>query len=792
LTAPEHSRTPSLFEALQLHTRTAVLLAEGRVDEGLTIRRANAAFAAMVDLPLDELVDHPLNRFTGALTGRDAVDTIRTALSEQQSVSAELAIYRADGRPLWIEADIAPLPGGEHVVIVARDITERRAAERELARTGELLRIATAAGRVGIWEWEPGADRVAWNATLRELIGVSADEPATLERWLDVTHPEDRAVARRAADSEFADGEARYRIVRPSDGGVIHVVVRAERTDESERPRLVGAVVDVTAVQEAADRVQETLESITDAYYALDTEYCFTNVNRHAERLLSKPRNELLDACLWDTFPEIAATEFATRFRVAMDERRPVAFEAFYEPLDGWFEVRAYPVPDGIAVYFRDIDARRATEAALQHQAAHDALTNLANRTQLLEHLRAALGGGAPVSLLFVDLDRFKHVNDSLGHAAGDAMLRAVAGRLTGLVRRGDVVARLGGDEFVVGLIDATPAAANAIAERILQAVRAPVEVGGQAVVTTASIGISRAGGHGEPEALLHDADVALYRAKDAGRDQAVWFDDRARHELHERVRTEHDLRTALPEGQLDVHYQPAFDLRTGRTTGVEALLRWTHPERGPIAPGDFIAIAEESGLILPIGDWVLATAARQAAAWTADDDPFTAWANVSARQLARPGLAGVISRHLDSTGLAPGRLGVEITESVLADSAAVRRELAQIGELGVHVAIDDFGAGFSSIGRLRELPVDVLKIDRSFIAAMADPGGVETVAAVVDLGHAFGRTVLAEGVETHEQLAALRETGCDAVAGFLLAEPVAAAEVRAAVARGAATLAAG
>jgi diguanylate cyclase (GGDEF)-like protein/PAS domain S-box-containing protein len=802
---------PTLNDTFELHTRTAVVVTEGAVGQ-LKIRRANPAFAAMVGIPRDELLGRPLLDLTGPETD---VGTLRAAqgdLVAGRAVLSEIAIHRADGSPLWIEADFAPLGDSGHFLVIARDITERRARQAELARAHELLGLATAAGGVGIWEWEPDADVAHWNPTLYDLAGVPQDETIGLDMWLEMTHPDDREIARAAAEARWGAGESRHRVIRPSDGRVIHVVVRAASIGSGADVHIVGTVVDVTELQQASERVRATLESITDAHYAVDRDWCFTYVNRRAEELLGREREELLGRNLWDEFPGARASTFEDQYREAMTRGEPVAFEAYYEPLEEWYEVRAYPVPDGIAVYFRDIgdrrsaeiererllareqQARQVAEAAqveLQHQAAHDALTNLANRTQLLEHLDTALAAGTPVSVLFVDLDRFKLVNDSLGHAVGDALLQTVAERLTTLVRRHDIVARIGGDEFVVGLVDSEPADVDAVAARVLEAVQAPVKINGHSLVASASIGISAAdGAAADAETLLRDADVALYRAKDAGRDQAVWFDARARADVLERVRIERDLRAALGDGQLALHYQPAFDLRSGKMFGVEALLRWSHPGRGPIAPGEFIPVAEESGLILPIGDWVLETTVAQSGA-LGDGGPFTAWANVSARQLARPGLCDAIARLLEKSGLPAERFGIEITESVLGDSTVVRRELTRICELGVSVAIDDFGTGFSSIGRLRDLPVDVLKIDRSFVAGIGSNGGVETVAAIIHLGHALGRTVLAEGVETTEQLEALRAVGCDAVAGFLLARPCVLDEVAAAAERGSELLAA-
>jgi diguanylate cyclase (GGDEF)-like protein len=395
------------------------------------------------------------------------------------------------------------------------------------------------------------------------------------------------------------------------------------------------------------------------------------------------------------------------------------------------------------------------------------------------------------VAVLFLDLDRFKVVNDSLGHAVGDDLLVEVARRLERVMRSADTVARLGGDEFVVLAEDVAGVdEALTLARRLRQAIAAPMPVGsGQQVVVTASIGIALStpgsdGAGGSPRAaatpssLLWDADVAMYRAKDSGRDRVQLFEDGLRAGSLGRFRSEAMLRHALDHDGLRLHYQPLVDLTTGALAGAEALVRLHDPKRGLIPPAEFIPVAEETGLIVPLGAWVVAEAAAQAAAWQAlqplDAPPMTVSVNLSGRQLTTPGFAVEVGAAIARSGADASHLCFEVTENTLLDPAGTGvATLERLKELGVRLAIDDFGTGHSSLTWLRRLPADFLKVDRTFVAGLGtDPGDTAIVRAVLDLGEALGLTTIAEGVETAEQLETLRDLGCRWAQGFHLARP--------------------
>jgi len=424
--------------------------------------------------------------------------------------------------------------------------------------------------------------------------------------------------------------------------------------------------------------------------------------------------------------------------------------------------------------------------AELAHRASHDPLTGLPNRRAFVEeveralkrHTRQARAAKGRVAVLFVDVDDFKVVNDSLGHGAGDRLLEAVAERLSATLRPQDVVARFGGDEFTVLVADVADAAdALRVAGRLADALRPPILLDGEARFVTASVGLAVAGDHGSPAAangLLQDADAAMYRAKERGKARCEIFDDSMREVAVRRLELEGSLREALANGQLHLDYQPQVRLPDGEITGVEALIRWRHPQLGTISPAEFVPMAERLGLIVEIGAWVIREACCQARRWDRDLEVAV---NVSTRQLAHGGLTATVRDALADSGLAPHRLCLEITETALmADIDRARAILAELRELGVLLAVDDFGVGHASLRHLRELlPVDILKVDKSFVDGVVDDcEDAAIVAAVVRLAVGLGLECVAEGVETAEQAAELAAMGCHIAQGYHFARPLA------------------
>jgi diguanylate cyclase (GGDEF)-like protein/PAS domain S-box-containing protein len=464
---------------------------------------------------------------------------------------------------------------------------------------------------------------------------------------------------------------------------------------------------------------------------------------------------------------------------------RRVSKECRYRRADGtymWVRVHigVIEINGTVAFYtaqIEDITAQKDAEARLIHQASHDALTGLPNRQALAERMAAAIAAGAQPALLFVDLDRFKLVNDTIGHPAGDHLLIVAAQRLRNAVRDGDVVARLGGDEFVV-LASSAPTLDSAVrlAERLQEELAAPFEAGGRSLILTASIGIALPGGEvTSAEDMLRAADLAMYRGKTSGRARAIVYDASMRRDAERRLAVEQDLRLVAdaPE-QLHVWFQPVVSLATGRVVSAEALVRWQHPERGMLLPGEFLPIAEEAGLMGPITTAVVGEALRQARRWRDLGMPIVAAVNLSARQLEAPGLDGYLIDQLAASGLEATDVCIEVTETVLVDAdGRAAHAVRRLRELGVGVAIDDFGQGYSSLSYLRNYPVDAIKVDRAFVEAIdSNPRDAAIVAGIIQLAHALGVTCVAEGVERAEQLHQLTSLGCDQVQGFYLFEP--------------------
>jgi diguanylate cyclase (GGDEF)-like protein/PAS domain S-box-containing protein len=437
-----------------------------------------------------------------------------------------------------------------------------------------------------------------------------------------------------------------------------------------------------------------------------------------------------------------------------------------------------------VHLFGEEVTERKRVEARLRHDTLHDALTGLPNRHLFMERLGTALArrDGTHFAVLFLDLDRFKVVNDSLGHHVGDELLVAVSRRLMESVRGCDTVARFGGDEFTILLQELDdPADAGRIAERIAQAVAAPVNLAGYEVFTSASIGIAlSSGGYDRPEYLLRNADMAMYRAK-AGTGAPYEVFDRGMHaQALTRLQLENDLRRALARDELRLRFQPIVSLQTGKVVGAEALCRWQHPERGLILPAEFIPTAEETGAVLPLGEWVLREACRALAGWRAEfpEAHLAVSVNLSGRQLARKDLPDTIRAALEAAGLQPRHLKLEITESALMEAGSAE-VLDLLRALGAELQLDDFGTGYSSLSRLHRLPMRALKVDRSFVARIREPATAQLVRAIALMARGLELDVIAEGVETPEQLAEVRACGCEYAQGFLFSPPLDPSELR-------------
>lgn len=523
----------------------------------------------------------------------------------------------------------------------------------------------------------------------------------------------------------------------------------------------------------------------------------FLRVNQALCRITGRSAADLLDStqqALTHPDDEALGTDEIALLRTG--EREHVRVVTRYVHADGhavWVSVTSSLVrgpdgrPDHLVVQVEDLSERRRSESELQHQALHDALTGLPNRALLRDHVQQALARAArdhtSVAVLFLDVDDFTVVNDSLGHDAGDRLLTALAERIHGCLRDTDTAARFGGDEFVVVAGDlAGVEECDVVADRLALALVEPVDLDGHRVTPSVSVGIATSTASSTVETLLRDANAAVYRAKRAGKGRSAQADTALTVRALRQLSTETDLRRGLSAGELRLLYQPAVDLRTGQVESVEALLRWQHPTRGLLLPADFLDVVEGRDLIVPLGQWVLQTACEQARLWhlALGAAAPRVWVNVSSRQLGRHDLSALVARTLSETGLPPAQLGLELTErQTVGVAPAVRADLEALPAMGVALALDDFGTGHNGFDHLRTMPLDTLKVDQSFVAGLdRDPTDSALVAGIVAMGRALGLTVVAEGVETTAQWDRLAGLGCHQAQGYLLARPLPAGEV--------------
>jgi diguanylate cyclase (GGDEF)-like protein/PAS domain S-box-containing protein len=726
--------------------------------------------------------------------------------------TTQARISRAGGGWVWTEVVALNLladPNVRGLVGHFRDVTDRKHAEVALRESEERFR----------WLVQSGFDLLAIINREGKMTYLSPSHERILGHplslWIDgrggeLMHPDDADEVR-----------ATLKVVRSTPGMWARVRCRQRHADGSWRwfehvftnmfdvPAVQGVVsnsrdtTDAEAAIEAVRRTSERFRALvrhsSDVIVVVDANGGPTYVSPALEHVLGYRPADLVGQSLLDlVHPEDRPMCTAHFESVIGDPTREHKIEVRGRHADGhwrWFEMLTTnllhePAVQGVVSHVRDITERRSAEQALEYRALHDPLTGLPNRALVIDRLSQTFASarrhGLSTAVLFIDLDRFKSVNDSLGHAAGDELLVEVARRL-GMGRRAvDTVARLGGDEFVVVLHDVPDDdVAVDIARSIVHEVRQPFHIQGRELVVTASIGLTITPGtlDVDAEAMLHESDAAMYDAKSKGGDRVSMFDQEVWSRTVRRIETEQALRYAIDHDELFLEYQPVYDLGTQQIVGVEALIRWRHPERGLIPPAEFIPIAESTELIVPIGEWVLDAVCAQVGEWQRLDRTGafrTAWVNVSGRQLARPHFPAVVEASLQRYGLEPTALGLELTESTLIDEAETPgTELRDIEALGVRVAIDDFGTGYSALLYLLRFRVDILKIDRTFVAGLGTSDeSTAIVEAVIGLAHTLGMAVSAEGVETASQVEELRRLQCDSACGFLLSHPVSAEEI--------------
>jgi len=620
----------------------------------------------------------------------------------------------------------------------------------------------------------------------------------------ELTHPDDRQRVRETIDAAVAENrrfQVEYRI-QHADGRVRWVWEHGigVRGAGGSVTAIEGIVEDITArvesehaLREAERRYRSLFDNAIEGIFRTTPDGRYLDANPALARIYGFATPHELVASLRDIKSQLYVDpgrreEF---MRIVKARGEISGFESCVYRKNGdtiWISENARAVFDdeGRVLHYEgtveDITERRQNQARIEQQANYDALTGLANRSLLNDRLQQAIytaaSYGARLAVVFVDLDRFKYVNDTLGHDVGDRLLQVMAERLTSAVSATDTVARLGGDEFVLLLHGHAGQETVATAlERLLPTIAAPLRSGQSDLEVTCSVGVALyPDDGGDPATLLKHADSAMYRAKEQGRNNFQFFTAELNRAIKERFEIERQLRRALERGQFELHYQPRVDLTARRIIGAEALIRWHLPGRGMVSPAAFIPVAEEIGLIGQISEWVLETASMQNKRWAEAGLPCVVSVNISPQQFRGDSLVPLIARVLDQAGIDPSSLEIEITESTVMHSGERMVEMLHaIKQLGVHIAVDDFGTGYSSLSYLKRFPVDRLKIDRSFVQHIADTDDAVIVRAIIALGHNLGLKVLAEGVETEEQLAFLRANSCDELQGFYISKPVSA-----------------
>ena len=661
-----------------------------------------------------------------------------------------------------------------------------------------LVHIAGRIAHLGGWIANLPQERVFWSNEVCDILDVAHGAHPTIAQALAYYAPEWRPRARQLLNACIDDGvgfDEELQVVSATGKRKwVRVTAEAVYGAVGAVVQVQGAFQDITEAKHVdterrilVNRLTNTLESITDAVIMLDRDWRFTFINGTAERLLHCTRDEVLGMNIWDRFPDAVGSTYHTQYHRAMREHCSVAFVEHYAPLNLWTEIRAYPSEEGLAIYLLDIGERKASEARIHALAYYDKLTGLPNRELLVTHVEQAIAanraGKRYRALLIIDLDNFKSINDTRGHAMGDLLLQLVAQRVSACMSPADIVARFGGDEFVILLDDLgtervlAQQRASLAADQLLGCFERGFDIAGIEQYSTASIGVTLFDGEPvSPDQLLQRADLAMYQAKAAGRNAYALYSPELQSRLRERVALEGDLRQGLSSGQFLLHYQPLAEV-DGRMTGVEALVRWNHPTRGLVPPNDFIAPAEEIGLIRPLGHWVLRTACELLARWAVS--PATAHltmaVNVSAHQLHRPDFVAQVLGVLAATRAPAGRLKLELTESLLVnDVEGTIAKMERLKRAGVRFSLDDFGTGYSSLSYLHRLPLSQLKIDKSFVRdALGGQQGAAIAHTILALGKALRLTVLAEGVETVEQLAFISSAGCSEYQGYLYSRPL-------------------
>ena len=776
-------------------------------DLGGRIEWVNAGFERISGYTLAEVRGRkPGEVLQCADTDPATVADLSRAVREYRPIRCKILNQAKDGRKFWLDLEIQPLLDRDGAatgfMAVESDITEVVTLAAEMRQKNTNLEMMSRLANIGVWTFEPATERLGWSDQMKRIHDVDDDfvpELATANKFFPAGARDTLLAAGKIAEETGQPFELRLPLVTAKGNSRWVLIHGAPVTEGGKVTKMLGAMQDVTETVAALEQINDTnerLEMATDSAHIglwdwnVADDIFWTNP-RWWDYLGFQERqgdvsDEIADKVIHpEDLPRVRANRAA--FLRDMPERLINEFRH----RDGKGEWR-WIISTGRVTSRREdgtvarisgvyIDNHERVLAAekIAHAAHHDVLTGLANRAELRKCMREALDGLASdngsFSVFVMDLDRFKAINDTFGHATGDAVLRAVATRIRANVRDGDVVARLGGDEFaiLVRIAEQQREQSSVIAARLLEAISAPYEIDGLSLHIGVSIGIAMAPDHGNnADTLIRNADSALYKVKANGKNAFCFFNDQLEAEAQERRELESDLRGALARSEFELHYQPVVRMGARTIEGAEALLRWRHPQRGLISPDIFIPIAEETGLIIPIGEWVIERACAEATLWPIE---ATVAVNLSTAQLGRTDLVGVVTRALLDANLAPHRLELEVTESIfLRNDDALLSDLHQLHDIGIRLALDDFGTGYSSLGYLRKLPFDKIKIDKSFVHDLGtDAQSAAIICAVANLARSLDMDTTAEGVETEEQAQLVAAAGCTLAQGYYFGHPV-------------------
>ena len=669
-------------------------------------------------------------------------------------------------------------------------------SEQQLARAQKITHL-------GSWEWDFVNGNTNWSDELYRIFGLAPGSiPVSYKGFMERVHPEDREVVKKVVQRALQNRQPMVshdcRIIRP-DGSIrtIHGLGEVILDNTGKLKSMIGTVHDVTEyrqLDEERARLAQIVESSNDAIFSVSRDDIIISWNKGAEKIFGYAAREIIGRPIYTIMPPERYSERSQIMRAIQRGEELRHFETTRLRKDGsliYVSLTASPILTadgritGNSVIARDVTERRKMEAIIQHQAHHDTLTDLPNRQLFMDFLDRELAQArrneTRLALLFLDLNGFKQINDTMGHNCGDRLLQEVAHRLRGCIRESDIVARLGGDEFTVLVPDVSHSDdIGIVLKKILGVFERPFMLDDVAVDSSTSIGVCLFPDDGEnSEELIKKADIAMYDAKGSGKNAYQFYNAEINARTMKRQQMEGFLRQAVGKGELELLFQPLVCSATRAIIGAEALLRWRHPEQGLLDPDQFLAIAEDSGAIIPIGEWVLRNACEQTRAWNEKGNPLSVSVNLSNRQFHQSNLVERTARILAETGLKAQQLEFEVTEqTIMADIDYSLRSMRSLTEMGVTLAIDNYGCGSSSLHWIKKMPTHRVKIDKSFIKNMLnEPDDLELVNAVIAMSHNLKMEVVANGVETEEQLAVIQQSGCDQLQGYVISAPLPPAE---------------